>query len=133
VAPQIFGNARVSYAAGGLVPTPALAAFAMGPRPADRAAPDGSPLPPAPGLVDLRAAVSGRIPAVRGASYAVTADYTTAGRGPYTAGPNFFSFQQAIAGTGTAYPPPGFAPIDQFRVMAGLRFDFLGAKTADLP
>jgi outer membrane receptor protein involved in Fe transport len=132
VAPQIFGNARISYAAGGLWPTPALAAFAMGPRPDDRTAPDGSPLPPAPALAELRAAVSGRLP-VRGVSYVVTADYTTAGHGPYTAGPNFDAFQTTILSTATSYPPPGFAPIDQFRVMAGLRFDFPGAQTADLP
>jgi outer membrane receptor for ferrienterochelin and colicin len=133
VAPQIFGNARVSYAAGGLVPTPAITVFAMGPRPADRTAPDGSPLPPAPALVDLRAAVSGRVPAVRGVSYIVTADYTTAGHGPYTAGPSWSVFQSAISYETISQPPPGFAPIDQFRVMAGLRFDFLGAQTADLP
>jgi outer membrane receptor protein involved in Fe transport len=133
VAPQIFGNARVSYAAGGLVPTPAIAVFAMGPRPADRAAPDGTPLPPAPALVDLRAAVSGRVPAVRGISYIVTADYTTAGHGPYMAGPSFSAFQQAISTETIAQPSAVPAPIDQFRVMAGLRFDFLGAQTADLP
>jgi outer membrane receptor for ferrienterochelin and colicins len=134
VAPQIFGNARVSYSAGGWIPTPALAVFAMGPRPADRTAPDGSPLPEAPALVDLRAAVSGRVPAVRGLSYIVTADYTTAGRGPYTAGPNFSSFQGALLGAATAYPPPGFAPVDQFRVMAGLRFDFFtGTRSAESP
>ena len=133
VAPQIFGNARVSYAAGGLVPTPALAAFAMGPRPADRTARDGSQLPDAPALVQLRAAVSGRVPAVPGVSYVLTADYTTAGHGPYTAGPKFYTIQQAIDTGGHPQPPPGFAPIDQLRVMVGLRFDFLGAHTADLP
>jgi outer membrane receptor for ferrienterochelin and colicins len=134
VAPQIFGNARISYAAGGLFPTPALAVFAMGPRPADRTAPDGSPLPQAPALVELRAAVSGRVPLVRGLSYVVTADYTTAASGPYTAGPNFAAFQSVLIGQATSYPPPGFAPIDQFRVMAGLRFDFLtGKPTAELP
>jgi outer membrane receptor protein involved in Fe transport len=132
VAPQIFGNARISYAAGGLWPTPALAAFAMGPRPDDRTAPDGSPLPPAPALAELRAAVSGRLP-VRGVSYVVTADYTTAGRGPYTAGPSFLAFQTTILGGAISYPPPGFAPIDQFRAMVGLRFDFPGAQTADVP
>jgi outer membrane receptor protein involved in Fe transport len=134
VAPQIFGNARVSYAAGGLFPTPALAVFGMGPRPADRAAPDGSPLPEAPALLDLRAAVSGRVPAVRGVSYIVTADYTTTGRGPYTAGPYLSAYQSALVGQAISYPAPGFAPIDQFRVMAGLRFDlFTGTPTAELP
>jgi outer membrane receptor for ferrienterochelin and colicins len=134
IAPQFFGNARISYAAGGLVPTPALAVFAMGPRPADRAAPDGSPLPQAPALLQLHAAVSGRVPLVRGLSYVVTADYTTASSGPYTAGPTFASFQSLVVGQSTSYPPPGFAPIDRFRVMVGLRFDVLtGKPTAELP
>jgi hypothetical protein len=89
-------------------------------------------------LVDRRlrygAAVSGRVPAVPGVSYIVTADYTTAGRGPYTAGPNFSAFQGALLGAATAYPPPGFAPVDQFRVMAGLRFDFFtGTRSAESP
>jgi hypothetical protein len=42
-------------------------------------------------------------------------------------------FQRTIGSLATSFPSPGFAPIDQFRVMAGLRFDFLGAQTADLP
>jgi hypothetical protein len=70
---------------------------------------------------------------VRGVSYVVTADYTTAGRGPYTAGPSFLAFQTTILGGAISYPPPGFAPIDQFRAMVGLRFDFPGAQTADVP
>jgi hypothetical protein len=49
------------------------------------------------------------------------------------AGPSFSAFQQAISTETIAQPSAVPAPIDQFRVMAGLRFDLFGAQTADLP
>jgi outer membrane receptor for ferrienterochelin and colicins len=130
IAPQIFGNAHVGYAFGPSLPTTTLAVYGLGPRAADRAAPRGGTLPAAPALADLRLAVVGRVPSIHSVGYSVTADYVTASQGPYAAGPSLSSLQQVLAAAGNAFPNPGFAPIDQFRVMVGLRFDFLdGAST----
>jgi outer membrane receptor protein involved in Fe transport len=137
VAPQVFGNLHIAYAFGAGLPTPALTVYGVGPRAADRAAPDGAMLPAAPALADVRVAVTGRVPSARWLGYVVTADYTTASYGPYTSGPTFSSLQKTLLATATQFPPPGFAPIDQFRVMVGLRFDFLDGSqspnTGDLP
>jgi hypothetical protein len=125
VAPQVFGNLHVAYVVGADLPTPALSVYGVGPRAADRAAPNGALLPAAPAMADFRVAVTGRVPSARWAGYVLTADYTTASHGPYSAGPTFSSYQSVLLASGAQIPPPAFAPIDQFRVMVGLRVDFL--------
>lgn len=87
VAPQVFGNARVSYELGGKLPTLALASRFSGRRLADRAY-DGGFMPPpsAPPLLALRAAVSGTFPAVAGLSYRAGFDYSFARVEPYVIG-----------------------------------------------
>jgi hypothetical protein len=80
-------------------------------------------------MADLRLAVVGRVPSLRAIGYSVTADYTTASSGPYTAGPSFSSLQKVITAAAPEIPTPSFVPIDQFRVMIGLRFDFLNGSS----
>jgi outer membrane receptor for ferrienterochelin and colicins len=130
VAPQVFGNAHVAYAIGDGWPTVALATYWMGPRAADRPSPSGATLPPAPPVADLRLAVTGRVPPIRGIGYVVTADYVTADHGPYMAGPDFRTFYSVLTADGAQVPSPSYVPIDQFRVMVGLRFDFLTGADA---
>jgi outer membrane receptor for ferrienterochelin and colicins len=122
VAPQLFGNAHVAYAFDGYVPTPALAAQFIGNRPADRLSPTGALLPDAPPLLDLRFTLSGRFPFVPGMTYRASTEYISAARGPYAAGP-------APLVTTSTWPAPDFAPIDQYRVMVGLRFDLFGESS----
>ena len=129
-APQIFGNAHVSYSFGRHLPTAALAVYGMGARPADRTAPSGALLPAATPLADLRAALTGRLP-LRGLGYSLTADYLTASHGPYTAGPTFGPATPLLFGSAVAFPSPGFAPIDQFRVMVGLRLDLWAGHSGE--
>jgi outer membrane receptor protein involved in Fe transport len=124
IAPQVFGNAHVGYWFGHSLPAATLAVYGMGPRPLDRTSTSGATLPDAPALADLRLALSGRVPSVRAVGYSLTADYTTASTGPYMAGPSYLEFQRTLA-PGAVEPTPVPVPIDQFRVMVGLRFDFL--------
>ena len=130
IAPQVFGNARIAFAPGGQLPTAMFAVYAMGPRAADRPSATGGTLPAAPASAALRFALTGRFPRLRALGYSVTADYVTASAGPYAAGPSLSSFQKLLAADGQGFPNPSFAPIDQFRVMVGLRFDFLNGVTA---
>ena len=125
VTPQIFGNARLAYVFENGLPSPALVVGFMGPRPADRLTPEGQVLPEAPALADLRFTLSGKVPAVAGLSYRVSAEYVTASHGPYTAGPDLTLFVHSAA-----LPTPGFAPIDQFRAFVGLRYDFAAGAQA---
>jgi outer membrane receptor protein involved in Fe transport len=129
LAPQIFGNAHVTYLLGPSLPVATVAVFGLGPRAADRTAPNGATLPAAPAVADVRVALTGRVPSLRAIGYAVTAHYATAGYGPYTTGTSF-PFEQVFLATGATLPTPGYAPIDQFRVMVGLRFDFLEGSRA---
>jgi hypothetical protein len=123
-APQLFGNAHFSWCPGGHLPTVSLAVSAMGPRPADRTAPDGSLLPAAPPTADLHAALTGRVPKVPWLSYVLTGDYVTASHGPYTAGPSFpYAISSLFLSQGAVMPSPGFAPVDQLRVVVGFRLD----------
>ena len=82
-------------------------------------------MPAAPALADLHLALSGELPMIRGLGYLLTADYLTANHGPYTAGT--FLTGNPVHGRDAA----GFAPIDQFRIMLGLRFDFLTGRDAE--
>jgi hypothetical protein len=81
-------------------------------------------------VADLRLAVTGRVPPIRGIGYVVTADYVTADHGPYMAGPDFRTFYSVLTADGAQVPSPSYVPIDQFRVMVGLRFDFLTGADA---
>jgi outer membrane receptor for ferrienterochelin and colicins len=116
VAPQVFGNARVSYDLPGDLPVLALAAQLAGRRPADRAFDGGfTPTPYAPTQLELRATVSGAVPFVPGLSFRVSADMATASRSPYVAGP----IQAARPDT----PSAELAPVDRFRTTLGLQYD----------
>jgi outer membrane receptor for ferrienterochelin and colicins len=130
VAPQVFGNARVGYVPGGALPAVTLVVFGVGPRAADRAAPTtGATLPAAAASADFRLAITGRVPSLGAVGYALTADYATASAGPYTAGPLLGSLDRLLSNVG-ALPVPTFAPVDQFRVMLGLRLDFLNGPSS---
>lgn len=117
-APQFFGNARLSYTFGGYVPTPAVAVWYVGRRPADRAF-DGAftPIPYAPPLAEIRATLSAPFPGVPGLAYRVSAAAATSTSGPYAAGPG-------STGRGIVAPQAALVPVDAFRVFVGLRYDF---------
>lgn len=129
-APAIVGNAHVAYSFGSELPTAALAVQAMGERPADRAAPSGDVLPAAPAIADFHLAVTGRVPGVPELGYILTGDYLTARHGPYTAAPDLSAIPAVTILE--ELPAPGYAPIDEWRIMIGLRLDLLtgGTQTA---
>jgi outer membrane receptor protein involved in Fe transport len=127
-APQVFGNAHVGYWFGRSLPAATLAVYGMGPRVADRLTTSGTPFPAAPALADLRLAITGHIPSLHAIGYSVTGDYMTASTGPYIAGATFQEFSSTLA-AGSVEPTLIPVPIDQFRVMVGLRFDFLNGNT----
>jgi len=114
VTPTFYGNARASYDLGGNLPTLALAAQFAAKRPADRAFDSGfSPMPYAPPMLELRAAVSGPVPLVRGLSYRVTANYAFQDTGPYVIGP---------VQSGDFGVPATLNPVDRFRAGVGLQY-----------
>jgi outer membrane receptor protein involved in Fe transport len=107
VAPQTFGNARISYDFSGKLPTLALAARFVGERPVDDY-PDGGFADP---YVELRATATGTIP-LPGLSYRVGLNYVSAEHGSY------------VVRSGTL--PNGereFVPNDQLRAFVGLNYD----------
>jgi len=117
VAPQLFGNARVSYDLSGDLPTLALAAQFLDRRPADRAFDGGHvPQPFAPRHLQLRATVGGPLPAVPGLTYRVSAEYSFASRGPYVIGPN----QWVSPDVPTRAE---LSPVERGRAMVGLQYD----------
>jgi hypothetical protein len=124
VAPQVFGNARLSYAFGGLVPTPSLAARYVGETPPTRAF-DGTfdPVPYANPSAEFRATLSGPVPGVPGLGYRLSGAYTTATRGPYSVGPDSIP---AASDQSAPLREADLLPVDQFRAFFGLRYDFLG-------
>ncbi|KYF87233.1 hypothetical protein BE17_14495 [Sorangium cellulosum] len=91
VAPQVYGNARISYElASGAV---SLAAAYMGRRIADQAYYGGDPSnidprPEVPPQLELRAALTGELPGLKGASYTLGGQYAFSSREPYVVGPN---------------------------------------------
>jgi len=114
VTPAFFGNARASYDLGGKLPTFALAAQFAGKRFADRAFDASfSPIPRADPVLELRAALTGDVPGVRGLSYRFTADYAFNDTGPYVIGP----IQNGSSGAA-----PTLNPIDRFRAGFGLHW-----------
>jgi hypothetical protein len=115
VAPQLFGNARLGFVLGGGLPTVALGAHFMGPRPADLSS-GFSPAPFAGSQAELRLTLSGKAPVLEALSYRVSASYNTASRGPYVVGP--------VTSALDATREPQLNPIDRFRTTAGLQYDF---------
>ncbi|HTQ07738.1 MAG TPA: TonB-dependent receptor [Polyangiaceae bacterium] len=92
VAPEAFGNARVSYDLGGKLPTLGLASHFSGRRLADRYYDGGfTPPPSAPPSLSLRATVSGAFPAVPGLTYRAGFDYSFARVEPYAIGANIYA------------------------------------------
>lgn len=125
VAPRAFGNARVAYAFGGFWPTVGLAGHWLAARPADRAI-DGNfdPLPMAPALFELRGTLSGKVPGVRGLSYRLSAQWASASAGPYVVGPGQARDERQNALRQAQIVSAQLVPIDTFRAMIGLRYDF---------
>lgn len=116
VVPQLFGNARVSYDLSGDLPTLALAALVLGPRPSDRAFDSGfSPSPHVSPHVEVRATASGSLPWVQGLSYRVSANVAVGEGGPYVIGP--------VQSPTAAGQSAELSPIDVFRASIGLRYD----------
>ncbi len=124
VAPQVFGNARLSYAVGGLAPTPSLAARYVGEAPPTRAF-DGtfSRAPNAHAAAEFRATLSGPVPGLSGLSYRLSGAYTTATRAPYSVGPDSIP---AASDQSAPLREADLLPVDQFRAFFGLRYDFFG-------
>ena len=121
VAPQLFGNARLSYDLPGDWPTVAVAASYVGKRPADQAFNSNSDgttwakTPWAPQQLDLRFTVTGPIPKVKGLSYRLIADYAVSARGPYVVGP--------VTTPSATDNVAQLIPVDQFRATVGLQYD----------
>jgi outer membrane receptor for ferrienterochelin and colicins len=125
VAPQLFGNARLAYVFGDGLPAPALAAYYVGQRPADRAFADWERTPYADPMLELRATLSGPVPGISGLRYRLGASYATASEGPYVVGAR----QDANGNLGTMSAedqrlPAELNPIDRFKTFVGLKYDF---------
>lgn len=114
VMPSFYGNAHASYDLGEKLPTVALAAQFAGRRFTDRAF-DGqfTPIPTAPPTMELRGALTGKVPMVTGLTYRLTANYAFQSRGPYVIGP----LQDGSSGA-----QPTLNPVDRFRVGVGLHY-----------
>jgi outer membrane receptor protein involved in Fe transport len=109
VAPQVFGNARISYELGEKKPTLGLIAFFAAPRPADRANDGGWPtVPMAPAQFDLKATLGGDVPGLAFLSYRASVTYAFGARTPYVVGP-----LQAASPT---WPMPQLAPVDRLQL-----------------
>jgi hypothetical protein len=130
----VFGNARISYDLPGDLPNVAIAAHWMGKRYADRAFTGGWPdvqLPVAPPQLELRLTVSGPVPGIKGLTYRVGANWALANRGPYLVGPlqdsgSICAISPAcMTLPASGNPTPQLVPVDPFRVMGGLQYDFL--------
>ncbi len=119
VAPQFFGNARVSYAFSESLPTVALAMTFVGKRPADRIL-DGNfnPPPYAPGSAEIRLTLSQQILGIPGLSYRVATSYTTGDVVPYVAGP-IQSYGTPAATNG----PAELTPVTKLVVFGTLRYN----------
>jgi outer membrane receptor protein involved in Fe transport len=134
VTPSVFGNARISYDLPGDLPNVAVAAQWMGKRYADRAFTGGWPnalLPVAPPQLELRVTISGPVPGLKGLTYRVGANWALADRAPYLAGPlqdsgSICAISPACRTLPSSGPNvPQLVPVDPFRVMGGLQYDFL--------
>jgi len=129
VAPQFFGNVRLSYQLPGNLPNVAVATHYLAKRPSDRAFAFSTPVF-APAALELRATLSGPIPIVAGLSYRASMNYAFSSQGAYVIGP-----AQGInvtEGAGGRYDEitggPELVPVDRFRIMTGLQYDFGGTR-----
>ncbi len=121
VAPSVYGNLRAAYALPGHWPVLALASDVVGQRLADRALDGDFPtLPVAPVAVGLRATVSGDVPVVKGLTYRVSWDYSTASVVPYVAGPVQYE-DPTVANR----PNAELAPVNRMTAFATLRYTFV--------
>ena len=119
VAPQVFGNFRMSYRLPDDLPEVALATTFVGPRPADRAFDGGfATMPIAPPELQLRLTLSGRLPGVPNVSYRLSGNYVTAAVSPYVAGPT-----QGVDPSVTVRPNAELAPVNRLTVFATLQYD----------
>jgi outer membrane receptor protein involved in Fe transport len=117
VAPQFFGNARISYDLRGPWPTIALASRFQGRVAADRAFTGGfTPTPYVAPSLELRATITGGVPTIKGLSYRITTNYAFQQAEPYVVGP-----QQ---GTTATQPFAQLAPYRAFTSTLGLHYDF---------
>jgi outer membrane receptor protein involved in Fe transport len=107
VAPQTFGNVRVSYDFSRTLPTLALAARFVGERPVDDY-PDAGFAEP---YVELRGTISGATP-IPGLSYRAGVNYVSAERGAYV-----------VRGGTLPNGERELAPNDQLRANVGLSYD----------
>ncbi|HUJ28838.1 MAG TPA: TonB-dependent receptor [Myxococcales bacterium] len=115
VAPQVFGNAYVTYALAG-AHTASFAVSAVGSRPADRAFDGNFPVTPtAPASAELRLAFAG--PLLRGVDYRAGIDFNTGRTVPYVAGPNQFEDPSAAL-----RPAAELAPTVRLTAFAGLQW-----------
>jgi outer membrane receptor protein involved in Fe transport len=116
VTPQVFGNARVSYALPGDWPVIGVASSVVGRRPVAGAFESGWAVPPyAPTQVELRGTLSGRVPGIPRLSYRFIVNYAVSALNPYTTGP--------VTSPTTANPVPVLIPVDQLRTTLGLQYD----------
>jgi hypothetical protein len=127
LSPQVYGNARLSYAMAGDLPTIAVTGRYLASRPVNLAYGAGFvPTPYATPLGELRATVSGPVPWIHGLTYRASADDSLNAYGAYVVGP--FQRGSGVVQTGTTkipYPAaPELNPVDRFRATVGLQYDF---------
>jgi outer membrane receptor for ferrienterochelin and colicins len=128
VAPQMFGNARISYDFANGWPTVAAAAHYQGRRPSDRAW-AFSPSTYAPPLAEVRLTLTGPFPGVKGLTYRAYANYGFAEKGPYLIGPTQSGSTSGARDPVTGEPiikygSPELIPVERFRGGIGLQFEF---------
>lgn len=127
VAPQLFGNARVSYDFGTGFPTLGIATHYLAKRPADRAFGAGfTPAPFAPAQLELRATLVGAVPGIKGLSYRGTLNYAMSSRSAYVVGPIQSTTAGIVQGV-PLNPPAELAPVDTLRATVGLEYEFGGS------
>jgi outer membrane receptor for ferrienterochelin and colicins len=114
-APQVSGNARISYELGGYLPTPALVGRFVG----SRLATEGPPLTYAPPLAEIRVALSGKLPWPKGLGYRASLNYASASTLPYTVGPTYLHPFTPVS----TVKANELWPVDQLRTAVGLFYD----------
>lgn len=117
VAPQTFGNARLSYDLGGAFPNLAAALRFADRRLASRYYDGGfSPPPSAPPLLALRLAATGALASLPGLRYRIGGEYSFAKVEPYVIGPNQYANDNVTRAE--------LAPIRRMQAFVGLEYAF---------
>jgi outer membrane receptor for ferrienterochelin and colicins len=115
VGPSLFGNARVSYDLGSLLPTLALAMQFQNRRLADRAIDGGfTPVPTAPTHLEFRLTASGDVPGVSQLSYRLSGNYAASRVSPYVIGPVAYASDEST--------PYELAPLQRLQLFVGLSY-----------